>query len=554
MNRDRNLLRLGWIVIMGLVALCYLNGMHAPFVYDDRVEVVGNPTIRDLGSLRAVLEYNVSRVLLILSYAWNFQSFGLEPFGYHVTNLVIHGLAVGMGIGLAARVGRLGGHGRPLWVALLVGCLWAIHPMASEGVIYITGRSESLCALFVFAALSVWAEALLRESKTTDRAWTMRLLAVVITLCAMGTKEVAVMTPFAMLAMESLLRSKDSKVKWLWYVPFVAIIALGVTGRALYAEHFIPREVERPFFTQLTTQAEVWLRYAGLWVIPYKQTLYHHVPDISPLSLRGATVWAGFLALIFGAKRWVRSRPLTAWALVCCALFLIPSSSIIALKESMAEHRAYATGFYLLLAVAWAVPSSWYRRVLISTGVLVPALVVLTVGRTNVWSSEVRLWGEATRHSPQVAEAWYGLGDAHRFLGEQKEAVAAYERAVSIDETHLDSWNNMGIAKAEMGDHVGARRAWRSALKVRRTYCKAHANLAFMAFQRGEVEEAIVEFRTTLVYCPENLVAHYGLGTVYAEDGRDPKKAVWHFETLLKLDPDFDRAPEIRERLLELTW
>ena len=133
MNRDRNLLRLGWIVIMGLVALCYLNGMHAPFVYDDRVEVVGNPTIRDLGSLRAVLEYNVSRVLLILSYAWNFQSFGLEPFGYHVTNLVIHGLAVGMGIGLAARVGRLGGHGRPLWVALLVGCLWAIHPMASCG-------------------------------------------------------------------------------------------------------------------------------------------------------------------------------------------------------------------------------------------------------------------------------------------------------------------------------------------------------------------------------------------------------------------------------------
>ena len=109
------------------------------------------------------------------------------------------------------------------------------------------------------------------------------------------------MTPFAMLAMESLLRSKDSKVKWLWYLPFVAIIALGVTGRALYAEHFIPREVERPFFTQLTTQAEVWLRYAGLWVIPYKQTLYHHVPDISPLSLRGATVWAGFLALIFGS-------------------------------------------------------------------------------------------------------------------------------------------------------------------------------------------------------------------------------------------------------------
>ena len=130
----------------------------------------------------------------------------------------------------------------------------------------------------------------------------------------------------------------------------------------------------------------------------------------------------------------------------------------------------------------------------------------------------------------------------------------AYEKAVSIDPTHLDSWNNMGIAKAEMGDHLGARRAWQSALKVRRTYCKAHANLAFLAYQRGEVEDAIVEFRTTLVYCPENLVAHYGLGTVYADEGRDNKKAIWHFEALLEIDPQFSRADEVRKRLLELTW
>ena len=72
--------------------------------------------------------------------------------------------------------------------------------------------------------------------------------------------------------------------------------------------------------------------------------------------------------------------------------------------------------------------------------------------------------------------------------------------------------------------------------------------------QSGEVEDAIVEFRTTLVYCPENLVAHYGLGTVYADEGRDNKKAIWHFEALLEIDPQFSRADEVRKRLLELTW
>jgi protein O-mannosyl-transferase len=554
MSRDRQLLRFGWLVIMGLVALAYLNGMHAPFVYDDRIEVVGNSTIRDLGSLRAVLEYNVSRVFLILTYAWNFRSFGLDPFGYHVTSLIIHGLVVGVGIALAVRVGRLGKHPWPVWTALLVGALWAVHPMGSEGVIYITGRSESLCALFVFAALTVWAEALLREAAGGPPARTLRLLAIGITLLSMGTKEVAVMTPFALLSMEWLLGPGKRRVRWAWYLPFFAIITLGITGRALYAEHFIPREVDRPLLVQLTTQAEVWLRYIALWLLPVKQTLYHHVPDVRLLSLRGGLAWSGIATVGYLAYRWSRERPLVAWALLTAALFLIPSSSVVALKESMAEHRAYSLGFYLFLAVAWSIPVRWSRRAVMLLGVAVPTALMLTVARTQVWNSEVKLWTEATELSPDVAEPWYGLGDAHRFLGDQEQAIKAYETAVLVDPNHLDSWNNMGIAKAEKGDHIGARGAWRSALRVRRTYCKAHANLAFLAYQRGEVEDAIVEFRTTLTYCPENLVAHYGLGTVYADERRDPQKAVWHFETLLEIEPDFARGEEIRKRLLELTW
>ena len=108
MNRSLLLGRLGWLSVMGLVSLAYMNGLNAPFVYDDKIEVVGNATIRDLTQLRAVLEYNVSRVWLILSYAWNYRSFGLDPFGYHVTSLIIHGLAVGAGMVLLVRLGRLG--------------------------------------------------------------------------------------------------------------------------------------------------------------------------------------------------------------------------------------------------------------------------------------------------------------------------------------------------------------------------------------------------------------------------------------------------------------
>ena len=82
-------------------------------------------------------------------------------------------------------------------------------------------------------------------------------------------------------------------------------------------------------------------------------------------------------------------------------------------------------------------------------------------------------------------------------------AEKAYEEALKQDPQHLDSWNNLGITRVNTGDVYGAKAAWQSALGVNRTYCKAHANLGFLAQSRGQIEEAVVEFTTTLSYCPE---------------------------------------------------
>jgi len=160
-NRESALPRVAWLAISALVLLAYMGSLHGEFVYDDKIEVIGNRTIRTVDNWRAVIGYNLNRPLLIFTYAWNYKYFGLDPFGYHLTNLLVHVLTVGAALGMGIAVGRLFGHPRPLGAAALPVGLWAIHPMATEAVSYITGRSESLCAMFVF--LSVWfcAEALL---------------------------------------------------------------------------------------------------------------------------------------------------------------------------------------------------------------------------------------------------------------------------------------------------------------------------------------------------------------------------------------------------------
>ena len=126
----------------------------------------------------------------------------------------------------------------------------------------------------------------------------------------------------------------------------------------------------------------------------------------------------GWGAMVGGGWWWSRSRPLVRFALVCAALFLVPSLSVVALKESMAEHRAYMTGLYLFAAAAWSIPSPPIDHGHWSRSALGTGHAGATMARNTVWSSEVALWEEATAINGHVAEAWYGLGDAHRFAGD----------------------------------------------------------------------------------------------------------------------------------------
>ena len=179
MTTDALVRRVGWVAIAALILWLYWPTLDAPFVYDDKIEVIGNTTIRFLSEWRAILLYNVSRAMLLLSYAVNYHYSGSDPSGYHLTNIAIHALTVGMGVLMAEAVGRLAERPRPLLAALVAGTLWAIHPMGTEAVTYITGRSESLCALWCFTALYCQASALLarRDGRIGEsRTWRIGVL------------------------------------------------------------------------------------------------------------------------------------------------------------------------------------------------------------------------------------------------------------------------------------------------------------------------------------------------------------------------------------------
>ena len=577
MNRALLIRRLSWAALAVLAAVAYWRVMDAPFVYDDKVEVAGNRTLRlfahigdDWWSLlaagrpdvqgvadvidgwRGILTYNTARPLLITSYAIDYQRGGLDPVPYHQTNLLVHVLAVGAALALVERLGRLAGRPKPLGWSIGVVGLWALHPMATEAVAYTTGRSEALCGLFSFAALAGWAAAL--EAERAGRSGLVgRSVGALGFFLAVGSKEPGVMVLPAMLAMEHLFR-EQRPIRWWSYGPQALAVLGAVWLRTAATGRLLPVEVERPLSVQLTTSAEVSLRYLQLWMAPIGQTLFHDQPDVALGSMRGIGVWVAFFAMIGGAAWAGRRRPAVAWALACAGLSLLPSTSVVMLKEHMAEHRAYQAGLFLVLAACSALPLELSARWRAAGVALVLALTAATTHRNAVWQSERALWVEAVAARPDSVEAWYGLGDALRFEGACAEAQPAYERALALKPDYLDAWNNLGICRAQLGDASGAKEAWRGALRQRPSYCKAHANLGSLAYRQQAWEEAEVELRSALAYCPENAVAHWLLGNMYYGPRRDRARALRHYEELVRVQPRFEHADVAKERILELTW
>jgi hypothetical protein len=379
------------------------------------------------------------------------------------------------------------------------------------------------------------------------------------------------MLPFVLLVMEQIF---VSKIQWKYHIPFALLILSGISLRVIgllpgleenattteVLGKLIPRESDRSMSTQLLTQAEVWLRYTALWIIPWKQTIYHHIPDRVPTSGMSYLGMIGWFSMAVLSWKVTIKSPISRFALIAGALLLMPSSSFAPLKENMAEHRAHQWGFFVLLSLSTLTLNHHFlRKKLLFTLLFLLPLGFMTHKRSTIWSTEPGLWKEAIDLHPNVAEAWYGYGDAMRFSGKIVEAKEAFEKCVLLDEEYLDGWINLGITRAQTNDIVGAAKAWKKVLTQKPrvwkpSHCKAHNNLGFLGARAKEWEEALIEFHSTLSVCSDDLLAHYALGEIHFEARFDKKKSIYYYERLLQLDPTFDKAEEVRKKLLKLTW
>jgi tetratricopeptide (TPR) repeat protein len=570
MNRQERTQFLAWGLLCILVAVAYFNGLHAEFTYDDKVEVIGNRTIRAAEDWQTLFSYNWSRPLLMGSYALNHQFGGVNPFSYHLVDMGIQAANAGLAFLLIHELLELKGEKNPLPIAFFGAAFWAIHPLGTESVTYVTGRSEQLLGFFALYGAWLWTRWLIRGGAILYwGAWAAVLAA---GLC----KESAAILPAFFLLIDWLLRPKNSKrPRRLQALLPGAFMLLGFLVLRWLLEGSIGHpNPQRAMGAQLLTQGEVLLHYVQLALLPVGQSIFHDYPEAA-LGPRPLLAWGIVAAFSLFAWRKRATSPIPVLGFFFFLLAMAPTI-MVPLKETMAEHRTYLGLLGLSLILAYGLSVFRDRLHYTLGGLILLSLLSATILRNGVWSTEVSLWADAAAKSPHSPEAHYGYGEAQLYAmakadleeaeREALDAVGAYKRAVELDGEYLAAWNKLGIAHANRSEFMPAVGAWQALLSLDKKHCKAHTNLGKTFVQMGRQMEGLRELNSAVSYCPNHAAPHYFLGLLFQDWLDEPDKAIFHYQRLLGLEPDFGCpfgkelegqmcvAEEVRARLDALTW
>src|SRR6266568_179000 len=251
------------VLACALPVLLYQRTLDNPFVFDDRTTVLLNPSLIDAWNLRAALLHNLARPVVNLSYAIDRGFWGFSPFGFHITNGILHLIVVGLLYGWCTRALADGvtrsprtataGQG-PEWAAFFAATAFALHPLMSSTVLYVSARSELLCAAGFLTTLIFARRAILNASRTSG------VLAAGCGLLALLSGPGAAALPLLVLAYDAWVLRDGGWIRRARRVYLPGLLAVAVAGASrlpavLDAVRIPPRGV---FVNLLTEGLVIW--------------------------------------------------------------------------------------------------------------------------------------------------------------------------------------------------------------------------------------------------------------------------------------------------------
>jgi tetratricopeptide (TPR) repeat protein len=540
-----------FFIIAVAVTLSFYNSLRVPFLLDDEISILDNESIRKVSSALWPRDevFTAGRPLLNLSFAVNHALSGTAVAGYHVTNLLIHVLAALFLFAVIRRTlllpsfrPRFGSHAAA--IALGAALVWALNPVQTVSVTYVSQRAESLMGLCYLLTLYGF----LRAAESSRRAWA----AVAIASCFAGmfVKEVMVTAPIIVLLFDRTFLASSFREVWRrrralhlglaasWVALAALILASKIQARG------IGYGFDYSWTQYLRIECSAVLHYLRLAAWPFSLVFDYGYE----VGLPAAPVVAASIAVLslIGIGLVVAWRRFPAITFLGCWFFVIlgPTSSIVPVAgQPIAENRVY-----LSLAAVAILAAVLLDRILSTRGhaallAAAAAFGCMSIARNHDFRSEQSIWSDTIAKRPNSSRAHFYYGTALVRRGQMNEGIAHLEKAVALKPSY--SFAHVNLATALFGQNRldDALRHFALAVQLKPDDPAARSNFGSALFKAGKKAEAVEQYREALRLRPTHADARVNLGIVLAHLGKTDE-AIATFQEAIRLHPDNAAARE----------
>ena len=527
------------------------------FVFDDRKQVLDNPTLLHLGSIPGYFAHAGGYLAGDFSYyrplfgTWmnlNYFFFQLHPAGWHITLLLLHIAAVFLCYKLVLAIVQ------EQTTAAVAALFFAVHPVHVESVAWISGGTDPLAAVFILLAFLLYLGS--QKEEKEKKKWISAIFSLLAFALSLLCKETALLFPLLILAYELLQRKHPAVAPALKRsIPYllVAAVYLAVRIHVLGAfSHTLTPLSPKVMLLTLPSLAVFYLRIlffpAGL--SPFYDTPYVKMASFSGFILPALALLATVVLLVW----WIRRLPTSdveggqrerqaVFFVFWTVLFLVPSFNLSALDPGEIAHDRYlylpSIGVSCLIAIALKQLADKFNlsapiRTFAITGLGI-LLCAAAFAQTFFWKDDLALYKRGAEIAPNNINAQNNLGTLYLEKGDFLQGIAVHQRILTLNPRFVDSYFNLGLAYYTLGDFAQAQSYFQRAISLSPA-ARSYYYLGLAQFKKGDLAAAEQSLQAAVQLDRSQPDFHAVLGVLYETENKLPL-ALQEMEQALSLNP-----------------
>jgi tetratricopeptide (TPR) repeat protein len=511
-------------LIFFITFLVYFNSIFNPFIWDDFSLIVNNPYIRSFKNFKFYFitdlfrggSSNFYRPLQTISYAIIYKIFKLNPVGYHLLNIFLHtGCAILIFVLLRDIYGEK--------ISFFVSLLWAIHPVNTEAITYISGTADPL--FLFFGLLSIY---FYRKNF---------LLSLLFYLFSLLSKEMAIIIPLFLLLYLWVRNEKiDKKI-----IPlFILAITYGILRLTVLS---FQKQEAQPFISRFYTSFKSYIFYFFLIIFPLILSMARAFPYLNtPFDIYFLTGFFLFLISLYLVWKFKNSKKIVFPYLFYLTNFFAVSGLFTNINATISEHFIYSGLLGILLYFVLLIEKVKLKNLKILIIFLIFSFYgVRTILRNYDWNDPIKFYEKSLKYGFKHKKIYYNLAYSYAGKGEYEKALEIFKIIEPLYKNKKLVYNGISICLYNLGKYKEAEEYCKKILKIDPYDPVSITTLATIYYNKKEkpLSEIINLLKICIEKNPAYREAYILLGRIFYENGNF-KESAKYFKISVFMNPEDD--------------